>query len=171
MSGTAHITLLARYNEFGFFVQDDFKASKSLTINVGFRVDRISPRIDANGAHYNFNPKTGALVVPNEASKSLINPAFPQSIPIETAAQAGYPERLTEPWFAFTPRFGLAWRPGARSSRVFRFGYGVFSTDAHAASYARATRSASGAPFISAIASDDSRTTVRIVPSTGRITA
>ncbi len=124
--------LLARYNEFGFFVQDDFKASKSLTLNIGFRVDRISPRIDGSGAHYNFNPKTGALVVPNDASKALINPAFPKSIPIETAAQAGYPERLTNPWFAFTPRFGLAWRPGAKSSRVFRLGYGVFSTDAGA---------------------------------------
>lgn len=121
--------LLARYNEFGIFVQDDIRASRSLTINVGLRVDRISPRIDASGAFYNFNPGTGAIVVPDDASRGLINPAFPGSIPVETASQAGYPTRLTNPWFAFTPRFGMAWRPGAGSSRVFRLGYGVFATD------------------------------------------
>jgi hypothetical protein len=124
--------LLARYNEFGFFVQDDFKFSRNLTLNIGVRIDRIGARTDAGGAHYNFNPRTGALVVPNEAARGLINPAFPRSIPVEMASQASYPGSLVNPWFAFTPRFGLAWRPGNSNARVFRLGYGVFSTDAGA---------------------------------------
>jgi len=122
--------LKGRYNEFGFFAQDDFKVNRSLTLNLGFRVDRISPRTDASNAHYNFNPASGALVLPNDAARRLVNPAFPASIPIETASQARYPGKLTSGWFAFTPRFGLAWRPGARNTRVFRLGYGVFAVDA-----------------------------------------
>ena len=116
-----------RYHEFGMFVQDDIQVSPRLKLNIGVRFDRITPRRDANGAWYNFNPATGALVVP-EAGRGLIAPAFHPDIPIETASEARFPNNLVNSLTKWSPRLGWAYRLNDKT--VLRAGFGMFMHDA-----------------------------------------
>ena len=116
-----------RYHEFGMFVQDDVQVSANLKLNIGVRFDRITPRRDANGAWYNFNPATGALVVP-EAGRGLIAPAFHPDIPIETASEARFPNNLVNSLTKWSPRLGWAYRLNDKT--VLRAGFGMFMHDA-----------------------------------------
>ena len=116
-----------RYHEFGMFVQDDIQVSPRLKLNIGVRFDRITPRRDVNGAWYNFNPATGALVVP-EAGRGLIAPAFHPDIPIETASEARFPNNLVNSLTKWSPRLGWAYRLNDKT--VLRAGFGMFMHDA-----------------------------------------
>ena len=115
-----------RYSEFGLFVQDDVQVSSRLKLNIGVRYDRISPRRDVNGAWYNFNMATGALVVP-EAGRGLIAPAFHPDIPIETASEARFPNHLVNSLTKWSPRLGFAYRLDDKT--VLRSGFGMFMHD------------------------------------------
>jgi hypothetical protein len=123
---TPRPVLKARYNEFGLFIQDDFKATQRLTLNLGLRYDRVAPRIDKNDAYYSFNPATGNLVFPSEKSISLINPAFPKTIGRELASQVGFPSKLMDPFVNFSPRIGIAYRLTEKGDAVLRAGYGIY---------------------------------------------
>jgi hypothetical protein len=51
------------------FVQDDWKASAKLTLNLGLRYDFITPALEANDSQTNFNPAgTGSLVFAKSGS-------------------------------------------------------------------------------------------------------
>jgi hypothetical protein len=115
----------------GFF-QDDWKVSSRLTLSLGLRYEYDSPPVDKFDTISNFDPKTGSIVVPNETvRKNNVNPLFPASIPIITAAQAGFPERSLREGDRnnFQPRFGFAYRPFGGNSTVVRGGYGIFNDD------------------------------------------
>ena len=122
----------ARFWSLSGFIQDDFKMSKRLTLSFGLRYEYDKPPVDAFDAIANFDPATGAVVVPNEkVLRENVNPLFPSAIPIVTASQAGYPERaLRRPdKNNFQPRFGFAWRPFGGAGSVIRGGYGIYSDD------------------------------------------
>jgi hypothetical protein len=128
---TAGVPLLdRRYNELGVFAQDSYKASQRLTLTFGLRLDRLSPRTEVHGAFDNFDPGTGAIVVPDQQALSLIHPAFPKSIPIKTAAQAGFSRTLLNPARTLAPRIGFAYRASKRGNLVVRGGWGMYSVDA-----------------------------------------
>lgn len=110
----------------GAYIQDNFKATSNLTVNVGVRFNWFSPLTELRGAQSNFDRSTGALVVPNQNSLSLISTGFPTDIPIETAAQANFPPSLISGTFAVNPRFGFAYRIGSRM--VVRGSYGIFNS-------------------------------------------
>ena len=114
------------------FVQDDWKASSRLTLSLGLRYEYDAPPVDKFDTVSNFDPRTGSIVVPNETvRKSNVNPLFPASIPIVTAAQAGFPERSLRQGDKnnFQPRFGFAYRPFAGNKTVLRGGYGIYNDD------------------------------------------
>jgi hypothetical protein len=109
------------------FVQDDYQVSRRVTVNLGLRWEAFQPFQDTAGRSYSFDPKTGALVVPNQSSLSLVapgilnNPAYK----LETAQQAGLPSRLMATnWFNLAPRVGVAYR--MTESTVVRAGFGIF---------------------------------------------
>lgn len=116
--------------DLGFFVQDDFKVSPRLTLTFGLRYEVNPPYVEKEGRSANFDPRTGQLIVPNEAAKAQLNPAFVASnlVPIVTASQAGLPESLA---FAdelnFAPRVGLAYKLTSDNKTVLRLGAGVFN--------------------------------------------
>ena len=125
---------------YGFFGQDDWKISKSLTLNLGLRYEYHPMFRDHFNNLANFLPTysstvngqsvAGAVVLPTQATFSILNQGFAQSIaptPILSAAQAGIPSSLRYSQRTdFAPRIGFAWRPFDRDTTVIRGGYGRF---------------------------------------------
>ncbi len=89
---------------YSFFLQDDWKLSPTLTLNLGLRYEYTTP-FYGSGANknINFNPATGGLVLASDKDKYLTTP-----------------DRNN-----FGPRLGFAWQ--AMPERlVVRGGYGIF---------------------------------------------
>jgi hypothetical protein len=127
-----------------FFAQDQFKVRANLTVTYGVRWQLEEPYTDTLGALYTYDPAINSLVV-QDNGLSIINPAFPKSIPITTASKAGYPGNLVN--FnknGIQPRVGFAYKPFHDDKTVVRGGYGIYSN----LIYATLARSLlSGGPF------------------------
>ncbi|MBV9227200.1 MAG: TonB-dependent receptor [Acidobacteriaceae bacterium] len=103
-------TWLPRDSINSLYFQDDWKFSRTLTLNLGLRWSTESPFHTAHGLISNFSPttvdpvsgRTGAIIHPNGGlnNRDLKN---------------------------FQPRFGLAWHPVDRL--VFRGGFGINTID------------------------------------------
>lgn len=119
-----------RYNRFtnpALFVQDAWNVTRRLTLNLGLRWEYFMPPVDNNDRRYAFDPRTGALVVPNaQVLQTYVSPLYPAEIPILTAQQAGYPGRslMYGDKRNFGPRASFAYRFGDRT--VIRGGYGLY---------------------------------------------
>ncbi|MBI1874198.1 MAG: TonB-dependent receptor [Acidobacteria bacterium] len=88
-----------------FFVQDDWKPGRDLTINAGVRYDFISPALEADNRLSNFDPVTRSIVQASSGSlreRGLVDP-----------------DRNN-----VAPRIGVAY--SASSTIVLRGGYGIF---------------------------------------------
>jgi outer membrane receptor protein involved in Fe transport len=71
-----HIANQRRYST-AFFVQDDWRPSDRLTINLGLRYDYMTPSYDANNQMANFDPASGSLVFAADGdieTRALIKP-------------------------------------------------------------------------------------------------
>ena len=92
--------------ETGYYVQDDWKVTRRLTLNLGLRYDLYTwPQEDKN-LQANFDLATGSLVLPG---------------------QAGYPKSLINTdKNNFGPRIGFAYSATADGKTVVRGGFGVF---------------------------------------------
>jgi hypothetical protein len=120
----------------GFFGQDDWKVTPSLTLNLGLRYELHPPMTDTGYNVGAFVPEyqgpngPGALVVPNQQAVQMADPGLIGSVPntpLLTAAQAGIPEALRYTYRKdFGPRIGFAWRPFHNDKTVVRGGYGRF---------------------------------------------
>ncbi|MEX2303003.1 MAG: TonB-dependent receptor, partial [Bryobacterales bacterium] len=97
---------LRRLNEtqWGFYLQDDFRLSSQLTLNMGLRYEYFTPVTEKDGLLFN--------VVDDP-----FGPFRPQGEPIWE------PDRNN-----FGPRFGLSWDIGGNSKNVVRAGAGIFYT-------------------------------------------
>ncbi|MFZ0952487.1 MAG: carboxypeptidase-like regulatory domain-containing protein [Candidatus Sulfotelmatobacter sp.] len=85
----------------GFF-QDDYRATKNLTVNFGIRYEFSSVPQEANNLLGNFDPNVGMVQVGHQIS-SLYNPDHKN----------------------FGPRFGFAWDIGGNGRTVLRGGGGL----------------------------------------------
>jgi len=88
------------------FVQDDFKLSSKLTINLGLRWEYDQPYIEVNNKQANINLTTGVIT---------------------NAGVNGAPRALYNAYHAgFMPRLGFAWSPDSFHDKfVLRGGYGI----------------------------------------------
>ena len=87
-----------------FYVQDDWKATDRLTLNLGLRYEFASPQWVTNNQLANFDPKTNSLI----------------------QAKSGdlYDRSLQHPQYNnWAPRVGFAWRPFAKTA--IRSAYGI----------------------------------------------
>ncbi|MEK6320856.1 MAG: TonB-dependent receptor [Acidobacteriota bacterium] len=90
-----------------YFIQDDYKISPKLTLNIGLRYEFATPPVEKENRFANFDPATGIDAFATDGDlfeRSLI-----------------HPDRNN-----FAPRFGFAWSPTSRL--VIRSAYGVFFT-------------------------------------------
>jgi hypothetical protein len=121
------------------FVQDDFKATSRLTLNLGLRWEYDGLPHDKYGDATNVwlslinlvpvpgtTPATGTLagfVVPSNYNFAA-NPAPPVSGVVQSEHQI--PTRISPPLHNFAPRVGFAWSPLSSNKLVVRGGYGIF---------------------------------------------
>jgi hypothetical protein len=108
-------------SELGLFVQDSFKVSKRLTLDLGLRWDHFGPSNYKDGLIYNWDPATGNVIVP-QAALSKVSPLYPTNT---IKVVAGNPEESPS-LHNFAPRLGFAWRSWGEKT-VFRGSYGIFT--------------------------------------------
>ncbi len=93
-----------RQQTYGGFIQDDYKLSSKLTLNLGLRYDYTTPITEAENQQANFNFATGRLVAAGQ-----------------NGASAGL---VTTDKDDFAPRIGIAWN--VFKNTVIRSAYGRF---------------------------------------------
>ena len=104
-----------RSNQADGYVQDEWSIRKNLTINVGVRYDYAAP----------FTEKYGRMV------NLDIAPGFTAATPVVAGGTGPYsgkfPNALINPDFnKFSPRLGIAYRPGTKRRTVIRSGFSLF---------------------------------------------
>ncbi|MBI4474907.1 MAG: TonB-dependent receptor [Acidobacteria bacterium] len=99
------------------FVQDDWKVTTRLTLNLGLRWEINTPITDDNHRLTNFDPVRGIPV-------TQANPAM--NAPFGTPV-VGFGERpYNFDWNGFAPRLGFSWQPFSDGKTVLRGGAGTF---------------------------------------------
>lgn len=112
---------------YDFFIQDNYKVTNSLTLNLGLRYE-LHPSWSTNGDRLSaFDAKTGSIVVPDSAL-GLVSDLFPTNlVAVIGHSQTDFNERLLRTdKNNFAPRVGFAWRPFGARTFVVRGGYGLF---------------------------------------------
>ena len=105
--------------ELGIFITDTFKVSPRLTLDVGLRWDRFSATTYDDGLMFNWDPKTGNVIVPEKAMSKL-SPYYPKAIGVVTGQVVPDPDMRN-----FVPRIGVAYR--LTDKTVVRGGYGIYN--------------------------------------------
>jgi hypothetical protein len=96
------------YKNMGFYFQDDWKLTPTLTANIGLRWEYFGRPIDRYDRMASFDLNTGQQVFPG---------------------QNGYPRGLVDAYYKnFAPRVGLAWRVRGSDRLTVRTAYGIFYT-------------------------------------------
>jgi hypothetical protein len=109
----------------GYYLNDDWKVNRNLTLNLGLRYEYVSPLVDVLNRRSTFYPlvhenttgERGQIIVANSTeAKQLLNLSG-------VGARAVYaPDRNN-----WAPRIGLAYSLGEKT--VLRGGYGIFYTN------------------------------------------
>jgi hypothetical protein len=105
------------------YVQDDWRVSSKLTLNIGLRYDYRNVPYETNDrmGWRNLDYGPGGLLV---ADQTLVDKGIVDSKYYQAAGRRSpeNPDRFK----VFAPRLGFAFRPGADEKTVIRGGYGIF---------------------------------------------
>ncbi|HWB84664.1 MAG TPA: TonB-dependent receptor [Bryobacteraceae bacterium] len=119
-----------------FYVQDDFRASRRLTLNLGVRFDHWNEKQFVRGCGATFDQALGKVLAgenPDGQVDLTCQPVGPFLGPATAslwipASQAGVPRGLFEPSGFLSPRLGFAWRPTDKNDFVVRGAWGIFTS-------------------------------------------
>jgi hypothetical protein len=106
---------MLRGNVFAAFIQDDWRVTPTLTVNLGMRFEDHTPLYEANGHEVNFGLYTGTIYTQNGVDGTA-----------KFSNKALYNNYLgIGDW---EPRIGVAWAPAAQGGKmVFRAGFAISS--------------------------------------------
>jgi hypothetical protein len=105
-----------RWKLFRPYVQDDWRVTNNLTVNIGLAWALTTPITEAQGRQANFDIASGKLLVAGSASIAGC------AICVRSDAAAGVKMDMT----ALEPRIGIAWRPMGSQTTALRAGYAIF---------------------------------------------
>jgi hypothetical protein len=110
-----------------FFVQDEWRVTPNITMNVGLRYEPWLPWEQEYGRYTSWEYRTQSTVKP-DAPRGILFPGDP-NVPDKT---------VDADWNNFAPRFGIAWDMNGDGRTVVRGGYGLYynhisGTSVHAA--------------------------------------
>jgi hypothetical protein len=137
-SGPNGIIHAYREHDMSAFVQDDWKVSSKLTINIGVRWEYDGAFGDAVGNLTNVWPSLIAGVAPPTTSQpsgaSLLGYVVPANFASHygappagvTTTNSNFPTQNSVPLSDFGPRLGFAWQPLDKGKLVIRGGAGLF---------------------------------------------
>ena len=111
-----------RSNDFGFFVQDDWKAMKNLTLNLGMRVEIM-------GAFYDKLCHIGNIdeTLASQNVYPMIYGACANSLNVPGLTGSGNDSTTKNEYSTgLGPRIGLAYNLGGSDKTVVRAGYGIY---------------------------------------------
>jgi hypothetical protein len=95
-----------RWKLFRPFIQDNWKISRNLTMNLGLAWAMVTPETEVGDRQSDFDPATGQFLVAGQ--------------------NAGSSAGIHMDWTALEPRVGLAWKPFTKGNTVVRGGYGIY---------------------------------------------
>ncbi|HTE90864.1 MAG TPA: carboxypeptidase regulatory-like domain-containing protein [Terriglobales bacterium] len=95
-----------RWKLFRPYVQDDWRVTSNLTLNLGLAWALVTPITEDQNRQSNFDFKTGTFLIPGKNSDSRVGVQMDKT--------------------AFEPRIGLAWKPFGSEKTAVRAGYAIF---------------------------------------------
>ena len=126
-----------RSTEFSSYVQDDWKVTRGLTLNIGVRYEYLPPMLDANGTNsvFDLNSKSmvrtatvADLIRTGNTTQAVADSFAKIGVKYATVKEAGLPGNLVNVnRHNFSPRLGFAqqWKLANRTV-VLRGGFGVY---------------------------------------------
>jgi hypothetical protein len=105
-----------RWKLFRPFVQDDWRVTSNLTLNLGLAWALVTPISEAQNRQANFDFNTGKFYVAGKADITQC------AICVRSDGRVGVQMDKT----AFEPRIGLAWKPFGSQTTAVRAGYAIF---------------------------------------------
>jgi hypothetical protein len=103
------------------FVQDDWRVTPNLTLNIGLAWALVTPITESQNRQANFNFKTGQFLI---AGKSPIDPACDNCVHTDGRVGIQFDKSALE------PRIGLAWKPFGSPNTAVRAGYAIYHDSA-----------------------------------------
>jgi len=124
LSGSGYITNLHNVDyvrpDYAFYMQDDFRVSSRLTLNLGVRYELFTTVKEKYNAQGSYDLATQTLYVPKGQTAQL-TPTIAALVPISATASRGLvPVDANN----IAPRIGFAYK--VRDKLVLRGGYGIF---------------------------------------------
>ncbi|TCK75851.1 carboxypeptidase family protein [Acidipila rosea] len=103
---------------YALFLQNDWRATPKLSLNLGLRYEYFSPVFSKNNAQANFNPYTGVLEIPKSSNVSL-TPTLASILPVDHNASNSL---IGGDYKNLSPRVGLAYELTSRLAVQSAFG-------------------------------------------------
>jgi hypothetical protein len=114
---------------YALFMQDDWRPTPKLSVNLGLRYEYFSPVFSRNNAQANFNPVTGILDIPADSNVSL-TPTLASILPVNHKASNAL---IGADYKDLSPRIGVAY--AATPRLAIQSAFGVFFNGDEAGPY------------------------------------
>jgi hypothetical protein len=95
-----------RWKIFRPFVQDDWRLTKNITLNLGLAWDLATPISEVDNRQADFNPATGQFLIAGQGANKYAGIQWDKT--------------------ALDPRIGVAWKPRGSDKTAVRAGYAIF---------------------------------------------